>query len=167
MHLVGLMQDDIADSENGIAVSVWVAGCPLQCKGCHNPQLWDHESVPDISVEEVVANVKMMLHANGVERHLSILGGEPLAPYNVKDVCELLQEIRREEPELRVLLWTGYTVEALPKETKDAILPLIDVLIDGPYIEDLRNAHLPLRGSSNQRVFDVDRKSKTLKERSN
>ena len=86
-------------------------------------------------------------------RNFSVLGGEPLDPQNIKDVDEVLKEVRAAYPNIKIYLWTGYTFEEL-SEREDAqnVLKNVDVLIEGRYIEELR-ADLPLRGSSNQRVF--------------
>lgn len=153
MRIAGIIEDDIVDCDDGIAVSLWTVGCPHHCKGCHNQNLWDYDAGQDIPIKTVINKIKEKINKNGVMRNFSVLGGEPLDPQNIKDVDEVLKEVRAAYPNIKIYLWTGYTFEEL-SEREDAqnVLKNVDVLIEGRYIEELR-ADLPLRGSSNQRVF--------------
>lgn len=153
MRIAGIIDDDIVDSDDGIAVSLWTVGCPHHCKGCHNQNLWDYDAGQDIPIKMVIDELKEKINKNGVMRNLSILGGEPLDPQNVKDVDKVLKEIRATYPNIKIYLWTGYTFEELEKrEDVRGALRNVDVLIEGRFIEELRQ-DLPLRGSSNQRVY--------------
>lgn len=153
MRIAGIIEDDIVDCDDGIAVSLWTVGCPHHCKGCHNQNLWDYDAGQDIPIKTVINEIKEKISKNGIMRNFSVLGGEPLDPQNIKDVDEVLKEIRAVYPNIKIYLWTGYTFEEL-SEREDAqnVLKNVDVLIEGRYVEELR-ADLPLRGSSNQRVY--------------
>ena len=153
MRIAGIIDDDIVDSDDGIAVSLWTVGCPHHCKGCHNQNLWDYDAGQDIPIKMVIDELKEKINKNGVMRNLSILGGEPLDPQNVKDVDKVLKEVRATYPNIKIYLWTGYTFEELEKrEDVRGALRNVDVLIEGRFVEELRQ-DLPLRGSSNQRVY--------------
>lgn len=153
MRIAGIIEDDIVDCDDGIAVSLWTVGCPHHCKGCHNQNLWDYSAGQDIPIKTVINEIKEKINKNGIMRNFSVLGGEPLDPQNIKDVDEVLKEVRAAYPNIKIYLWTGYTFEELSqREDAQNVLKNVDVLIEGRYIEELR-ADLPLRGSSNQRVF--------------
>lgn len=153
MRIAGIIEDDIVDCDDGIAVSLWTVGCPHHCKGCHNQNLWDYGAGQDIPIKTVINEIKEKINKNGVMRNFSVLGGEPLDPQNIKDVDEVLKEIRAVYPSIKIYLWTGYTFEELSdREDVQNALKNVDVLIEGRYVEELR-ADLPLRGSSNQRVY--------------
>ena len=153
MRIAGIIEDDIVDCDDGIAVSLWTVGCPHHCKGCHNQNLWDYGAGQDIPIKTVINEIKEKINKNGIMRNFSVLGGEPLDPQNIKDVDEVLKEIRAVYPSIKIYLWTGYTLEELSqREDAQNVLKNVDVLIEGRYIEELR-ADLPLRGSSNQRVY--------------
>lgn len=156
MKFVKFIENDIVDSDDGVAVSVWFGGCPHKCKGCHNAQLWDENCVEETPLDLVIKELIPLINKNGVMRNLSILGGEPLAPYNRKDVSILINKIKKVYPNIKIYLWTGYTIEDLRAEINDDIkyvLSMVDVLIDGPFILEQRDITLKLRGSSNQRIF--------------
>lgn len=153
MRIAGIIENDIVDCDDGFAVSLWTVGCPHHCKGCHNQNLWDYGAGQDIPIKTVISEIKEKINKNGIIRNFSVLGGEPLDPQNVKDVDEVLKEVRAAYPNIKIYLWTGYTFEELSeREDVRGALRNVDVLIEGRYVEELR-ANLPLRGSSNQRVY--------------
>ena len=133
----------------GVCTSFWTQGCPHRCPGCHNPATWSfcggYEEKPEI----LIAKVLNAISANGIQRNLSILGGEPLCEENVDFVCELLAAAKGKYPNIKTYVWTGYLLEDLKPEW----LENIDVLIDGPFILEQRDITLKLRGSHNQRVL--------------
>lgn len=163
MNFAYIDENDIVDSDEGLCVSLWFRGCEWKCKGCHNPELWSFGEINPreerkgiIPNDEVVNILKDKLLKNGVQRNLSILGGEPLHPRNREDCFYIIKEIRKSFPDIKIILWTGYTYENLVKEkNKDIknIFRLINVLIDGPFILGKRDTTLKLRGSSNQRIL--------------
>ena len=119
MRIAGIIEDDIVDCDDGIAVSLWTVGCPHHCKGCHNQNLWDYGAGQDIPIKTVINEIKEKINKNGIMRNFSVLGGEPLDPQNIKDVSEVLKEIRAVYPNIKIYLWTGYTFEEL-SEREDA-----------------------------------------------
>jgi len=153
MRYMGLIEDDIVDGDNGICVSLWMAGCPHRCKGCHNPETWNYKNGEEIDRNELINKIKAAINKYGITRNFSILGGEPLAPFNIEDTKEIVLAIRKEFPNIQIYLWTGYVYEQI-KETAKDIFDNINVLIDGPYIEALRKIE-PLKGSSNQRIIKL------------
>lgn len=157
MRYAGLIQNDIVDSVDGFAVSFWVQGCPFHCKGCHNPHTWDFDGGFELP-SDYYATIKEFLSANDLQRNLSILGGEPLCAENLKLVNDIVSKARNDFPSIKILVWTGYLWERLLGENNALIkniLGKIDILIDGQFVQELKDVTLPLRGSSNQRVIDV------------
>lgn len=156
MRIAELKLNDCVDGE-GITVSLWMQGCPLRCKGCHNECLWDFEGGYD--EPELKGKIIKAITANGIKRNFSVLGGEPLCEENRDTVLEVLKSVRVAYPDIKIYLWTGYTYEflkSLNNNTIDEILNQINFLIDGPYVESERDLTLKLRGSRNQRVIDMN-----------
>lgn len=148
--------NDIVDGE-GICVSFWTQGCPFRCPGCHNPDTWDFNGGIEIP-SDIKGQIIKALSANGVQRNFSVLGGEPLCEENLDLVHSLIMAVRIAYPEIKIFVWSGFVIETLKKraETNEKladILKNIDVLIDGPFIQEERNITLKLRGSSNQRIL--------------
>ena len=155
MKLAKIMENDIVDCDDGIAVSVWFFGCPHKCKGCHNSDLWEPDCMEETNENEVIDKVISLINKDGINRNLSILGGEPLAEYNLMNTSNLIVSVRNKFPNIKIYLWTGYILENLDKKNIfiEQILRNVDVLIDGPFILEKRALTLNLRGSSNQRIF--------------
>lgn len=157
MNLAQINHNDIADSDNGICISVWFNGCDIRCKGCHNEQLWDiRKEVPDEQVIEDVLKEYKLSKESGLQKSISILGGEPLSLENRLATAHLVETFRKELPESFIRLWTGRTKERINQEMNDSfrtILSNIDQVIVGPYIQEQRKI-LPLRGSLNQEVLN-------------
>ena len=152
MRFSKIKDNDIANGL-GVTMSLWTQGCPHHCKGCFNGETWDFnagEDFEDSDLKYILENI----NKNNVHRDLSILGGEPLCPENVDGVIEVCKIFKEKFPEKKIYLWTGYVVEQFNEKQKDA-LNYIDVLVDGPFVQDKRNLSLMMRGSSNQRVIDV------------
>ena len=144
-----IRKKDIANGP-GTRVSIWVQGCPFHCKGCFNPETWD----PDAGHVLGPKVLKQFLDlGNDIDIvGYSILGGEPLL--NCKDMLQLIKQIRSIHPNKTIWMWTGYIYENLSKEQLK-VIKLIDVLVDGQFIEELKNPNLRFRGSSNQRIIDI------------
>lgn len=158
MRIAGLVKNDIVDSDDGIAVALYFQGCPHHCKGCHNPETWDFNGGMEIDREELIKTVMDSLTENGIKRSLSILGGEPLAPQNIDNVIYILSKIREQFKDIKILLWTGYSFKDIKKDKQQKkILKLVNKIIDGKYIETLRDTTLKLRGSSNQNIINLDK----------
>lgn len=158
MRIAGLVKNDIVDSDDGIAVALYFQGCPHHCKGCHNPETWNFNGGMEIDREELIKTVMDSLTENGIKRNLSVLGGEPLAPQNIDDTVYILSKIREQFKDIKILLWTGYSFKDIKKDKKQKkILKLVNKIIDGKYIETLRDTTLKLRGSSNQNIITLDK----------
>ena len=150
----GLNTNDFANGK-GVCVSFWTQGCPHHCPGCQNPETWDFEGGKDLPTD-IRGQITKAICANGITRNFSILGGEPLCPQNIEEVDNIITSVRAAFPHIKIFLWTGYTLDELQKQENKHIINIlsqIDVLIDGPYIENERDITLDLRGSKNQRIL--------------
>lgn len=150
----GLNTNDFANGK-GVCVSFWTQGCPHHCPGCQNPETWDFEGGKDLPTD-IRGQITKAICANGITRNFSILGGEPLCPQNIEEVDNIVTSVRAAFPHIKIFLWTGYTLDELQKQENKHIINIlshIDVLIDGPYIENERDITLDLRGSKNQRIL--------------
>ena len=135
----------------GVRVSIFMQGCTFHCKNCFNPETWDFEGGKefiDQTIEEVL-NLCNKDHIKG----LSILGGEPMHPNNIDGTEKLAKAFKQRFPDKSIWVWSGFKFDEDLKD-KD-VLKYIDVLVDGTYKEELHNPILKWKGSSNQRVIDV------------
>lgn len=152
VKFAAINKNDFINGE-GVCVSLWVQGCPHHCKGCHNPEQWDFNGGQykdnDILVEEIIDAIT----ANGIQRNFSVLGGEPFAPQNMPDVYEIIFKVKQKFPNIKVYVWSGYTLEELQEMYLPKLLDNVDVLIDGRFILAERDITLKLRGSKNQRIL--------------
>lgn len=158
MQYAGLIKNDFSAAP-GVSVSFYTQGCPHRCPGCHNPNTWDFNGGKEFTAD-VLDEIIEALQANGIQRSLCILGGEPLCSGNEFLTCMLLRHVKDRLPHIKVYVWTGYTYEQLQQNSSPHlknILQMTDVLIDGPYIEAERDITLPMRGSRNQRVIQLDK----------
>lgn len=155
--IAGIYWDDTAAAP-GISLSVYFSGCHFHCPGCHNPEAQDFNYGREYNTD-VRQEIMKKLNKNDVMRTLSILGGEPLADENLADVLNLIGWCKLDYPDLKIYLWTGYTIEELEArddEDVNKILKNITCLIEGRYEQDKRDTTLPLRGSSNQRIIMME-----------
>ena len=151
MHYATIKPVDIANGP-GIRVSVFVSGCKRACKGCFNKEAWNFEHGEKFSWE-TIHEVERLLNQPHVEG-LSILGGDPFEPENRLEVEALCGYVRCNIPEKSIWMWSGYSWE----DVKDlSIMKYVDVLVDGPFVESMKDLSLPYSGSSNQRVIDVQK----------
>ena len=156
MRYAGINYNDVSNGE-GISLSVFLQGCPHRCDGCFNPETWDFDGGKEFTSIEL-QNIVKKINANGIERNLSILGGEPLCPQNLEQTVLIIRAVKQAYPQTPVYIWTGYTYEYLMKHldiNMAYVLDNTDVLIDGPFVKELKDLTLPLRGSSNQRVLQL------------
>lgn len=156
MRYAGLVTNDFTAAP-GISVSFYTQGCPHRCVGCHNPETWDFDGGKEFT-PQVLDEIVKALTANGIKRSLCILGGEPLCEANQFLTLLVISHVREKLQDVPIYIWTGYTYEDLLKNQAphlQNILSMTDVVIDGPYIEDLRDISLPMRGSSNQRIIKL------------
>ena len=132
----------------GFRTSIYCAGCAHRCPGCHNPQSWDFAGGKEVTVEELLEVIKSDEFAN-----VTFSGGDPL--YQVEAFTELARRVK-EETDKTIWCYTGFTYEEVLADPRlNQILPYLDVLVDGPYVEALRDTNLPFRGSSNQRIIKL------------
>jgi anaerobic ribonucleoside-triphosphate reductase activating protein len=149
MNYSALNKCDVANGP-GVRVSLFVSGCRRGCKGCFNREAWDF-SYGQKFTEETFDELEEAL-VNPNVAGLSILGGDPFEPENRECVANLCALVSLYHPKKSIWMWTGYTYE----DVKNApAMKYIDVLVDGPFVEELKDLRLPWCGSSNQRVIDV------------
>lgn len=156
MHYGKINKYDVANGP-GVRVSLFVSGCRNACKGCFNPEAWDF-SYGDEFTMDIAKEIGEALNPYYISG-LTILGGEPMEPENQMIIYPFLQWIRQCYPNKSIWLYTGYTFEKLynnpiPNVTME-LLRLIDVLVDGKFEEDKKDISLVFRGSSNQRIINV------------
>lgn len=149
---------DIANG-NGVRTTLFVSGCRHRCPHCFNPETWSFdfgkEFTPEVW-EEIFQSTKDYI--NG----LTLLGGDPCEPENQRALIPFLREYKKRFPQKDVWCYTGFTYEELCGDSRANIevtrefLELVDILIDGRYVEELKNIGLIFRGSSNQRIIDMN-----------
>lgn len=157
MNIAQIKNLDIANGP-GCRVSVFVSGCTRMCKGCFNAVAWDFDYGEQFDDETIIRIINLML--NPRISGLSVLGGEPFEPKNQKDVLLLMRSVKQSVPDKDIWCFTGYTFEqilysGITTPYTDEMLRLIDVLVDGPFILEQKNLALKFRGSTNQRIIDV------------
>ena len=150
LRLAGFDIDGIADGP-GLRCVVFVQGCPHHCPGCQNPQTWPFEGGEEVSVEEVERRIR----ATVVDTGVTFSGGEPFT--QAAALADLAERLR---PDYDLASFTGYTWEGLMARAKEdpeilRFLGWLDVVVDGPFVQALRDRNLLFRGSGNQRILDV------------
>ena len=152
MNYAALKKFDIANGP-GVRVSLFVSGCRHHCKNCFNREAWDFDYGKPFTAdteEEILTELD-----KDYIKGLSLLGGEPFEPENRGALTELLKKVKQRNPEKPVWCYTGFELEKLTDPTAAEMLSLIDVLVDGKFVEELKSPDLIFRGSSNQRILDV------------
>lgn len=172
MNYAQIRSMDISNGE-GIGVSLFVQGCDFHCKNCFNSETWEFSKGQEWN--DKTKNQFLKLIEKPFIQRVSILGGEPLHPKNVQNVLKIVDEIRVSYPTKNIWLYTGYTWEQIMHpvitdinseqlkmlQMRKELVNKCDVLIDGKYVDELRDVSLHWRGSSNQRVINVQ---ETLKQ---
>lgn len=156
MRYAGIIKNDVAAGK-GVCVTFFVQGCEAHCPGCHNPETWDFNGGYEFT-QDTINSIINALNANGVQRNLCIMGGEPLHPNNLFLTQLIIKEVKKVYPNIKIYLWTGYIYEELVarhEKILQNILQEIDVLIDGPFIQKQRDITLEMRGSKNQRIINL------------
>lgn len=147
IQVLDIVEDTMVDGP-GFRTSIYCAGCRHNCTGCHNPQSWDFEGGHPMTTEDLMRVIEADPYAN-----VTFSGGDPM--YQPEGFAELAKAIR-ERTEKTIWCYTGFTFEALMTNPRQrALLELIDVLVDGPFVKARRDETLCFRGSSNQRILDV------------
>lgn len=177
MNYAQIRSMDISNGE-GIGVSLFVQGCDFHCQNCFNSETWEFSKGQEWN--DKTKNQFLKLIETPFIQRVSIIGGEPLHPKNVQNVLKIVDEIRVSYPAKNIWLYTGYTWEEIwikdniktgdkvkdmreksIKNLRRQVVRMCDVLIDGRYVDELRDVSLHWRGSSNQRVINVQ---ETLKQ---
>ena len=163
MNYATIKWTDIANGE-GVRISLFVSGCTHCCKNCFNQVAWDFNyGAPfDEKVEEKILSEL----ASGYIAGLSLLGGEPLEPQNQASLLPFIKKVKARYPNKTIWCYTGFVLnekDGLLLETHKntpitkELISMFDVLVDGAYVEELKDIRLKFRGSSNQRVIDVQK----------
>ena len=143
----------------GVRTVLWISGCNIHCKNCHNQSTWDFNSgIPftDDTMQEILYDL-----SKPYIKGLTLSGGHPLDPHNAPKVLEIVTRVKMVFPNMvfpnkDIWIYTGYVWEDIIKDdTLKEILKRTDVLVDGAYIDELRDITLPFMGSSNQRIINV------------
>ena len=157
MKILDIVHDSIVDGI-GLRTVIFFAGCPHKCKNCHNPESWDINNGYDITKEQIIEEIKN----NPITQGITLSGGDPF--YQAEEVKELAKELKTLS--YNIWIYTGYTFEEIyygdDKSAKE-LLELCDVLIDSKYIDELKDLRLAFKGSSNQRIIDIQETIKNNK----
>ena len=148
---------DIADGP-GVRVSIFMQGCAFHCKNCFNSETWDFNGGKEFT-DETIKKVLDLCDKDYI-KGLSILGGEPMHPNNIDGTTKLAKAFKEKYPNKTLWVWTGFLFEQLKNQE---VLKYVDVLVDGQYVDELHDPRLKWKGSSNQRVIDVQKSLKQNK----
>ena len=146
IRVLDIIEDTMVDGP-GFRTSIYCAGCRHACPGCHNPQSWDFNGGHEMTTEQLLRIIEADPYAN-----VTFTGGDPM--YQAEGFAELAQAIH-ERTNKDIWCFTGFTYESLINDDQRELLENIDVLVDGPFVQRLRDPDLLFRGSSNQRIIDV------------
>lgn len=158
MNYAKINKNDIANGI-GIRVTLFVSGCTHRCKGCFNQEAWDFEFGEPFT-QAIQTELLAAIEPSYISG-LTLLGGEPMEPQNQRALLPFLKELKEKYPQKTVWCYSGYTLEELTGnsrarcEVTDEMLSLIDILVDGRFVEELKDISLRFRGSSNQRIIDL------------
>lgn len=162
MNYCAIKRSDVANGP-GMRVTLFVSGCTNRCPGCFQPETWDFEYGEPFTkeVEDRIIELLSPSYISG----LTLLGGDPFEPENQRALLPFLQRVRRELPKKNIWAFTGFVLDKelwvdgsyARCEVTDDMLNLIDVLVDGRFVESLKNVTLKFRGSSNQRLIDMNK----------
>ena len=151
LRVLDILEDTTVDGP-GFRTSIYLAGCQHRCPGCHNPESWDANAGEDVEIDDL-----MKVIINDPFAHVTLSGGDPLMQASA---CAILCQRIKAETDKTIWCYTGYTWEALIAKNDANVMSLLshlDVLVDGPFIQSLRDTDLLFRGSSNQRLIDVQK----------
>ena len=159
MNYATIKPFDVANGP-GVRVSLFVSGCTHRCKGCFNEEAWDFSYGEEFTSESLDRILKAM--KPDYIKGFSLLGGEPFEPRNQVVLADVLEKIKEAYPEKNIWCYTGYTYDKdlttgrlCDKNITDKMLRNIDILVDGKFVEELKNLKLRFKGSENQRIIKV------------
>lgn len=161
MNYVSISEPDI-NNGNGIRATIWFSGCSHNCPGCHNKWLQQYHLGKDISI--LYEDIKNLFDTKHYLDGITLSGGDPLAQsmQSLNELNEFLEWFKTNYPDKNIWIFTGYVLEHLMDSNNNddklrlKIISKCDYLVDGPFIEELKDLSLPFRGSSNQRIIDID-----------
>lgn len=167
MHYADIKKIDIANGD-GVRVSLFVSGCRHHCKGCFNEIAWNFKYGKEFT-QDTVDEIIQDLDHDYVEG-LSLLGGEPLEPENQEALAKLVTKVKEKYPNKNIWCYTGFDFEkdvvgkmAKENDTTEELLKYLDVVVDGKFEEEKKDLKLRFRGSSNQRILNVQESLKEHK----
>ena len=158
MNYATIKNCDIANGP-GVRISLFVSGCTHHCKGCFNEVAWDFDYGEPFTQQTIRTILDMM--KPGCIKGLTLLGGEPFEPENQGPIVELLRQVKKAYPQKSIWAFSGYLYEKITSHTlgdwavTQEFLSYLDVLVDGPFVEEKKNLALRFRGSENQRLIDM------------
>lgn len=158
MNYATIKNCDIANGP-GVRISLFVSGCTHHCKGCFNEVAWDFDYGEPFTQQTIRTILDMM--KPGYIKGLTLLGGEPFEPENQGPIVELLRQVKKAYPQKSIWAFSGYLYEKITSHTlgdwavTQEFLSYLDVLVDGPFVEEKKNLALRFRGSENQRLIDM------------
>lgn len=153
MNYAKITKYDIANGQ-GVRVVLWVSGCDHHCKNCHNPETWNPNYGKEFTIETCGELIDVL--APDYISGITFSGGDPMKPGNVATCMEIANLVKHKYPDKDIWCWTGYTLKELTERADpntNYFLGLIDYLIDGEFVEELKDITLKWRGSSNQRIY--------------
>ncbi len=149
MRYHNITKEDMLNG-GGLRVVLWLAGCSHHCKNCQNPVTWDPEDglvFDEAAKQEIFCELEKD-YISGI----TFSGGDPLYPDSREELTRLIRVIKEDYPKKTIWLYTGFLWEDI---CRLELIPYLDVLVDGRFVEELKDNNLPWKGSSNQRVIDV------------
>lgn len=156
-RLHDIKEVDLDNTYWGVATSLWFNHCPHRCPGCWNEETWDVDDSLAIDNDEVIERTLNYLDSFGIKKDLTLLGGEPFSPENLKDLHYILSSIKKSRPDTRVLSWSGYEFHVLKRSPRmRKIVDMVDILVCGRFIEEYKcEDTTKMYGSENQYIVDV------------
>ena len=159
MYYSGIKYNDIANG-TGVRTTLFVSGCRNHCKDCFQPETWEFDNGEPFGsqIEREILESLKPAYISG----LTLLGGDPFEPENQQALLPLVRKVKEEYPGKTIWAFTGYLLDKDLKEggrryceATEELLEAIDVLVDGPFVAELKDITLKFKGSSNQRVIDM------------
>lgn len=156
-RLHDIKEVDLDNTYWGVATSLWFNHCPHRCVGCWNEETWDVDETLHKDNDEVIKTTLNYLDSFGMEKDLTLLGGEPFSPYNLEDLHYILSSILKERPKTRVLSWSGYEFHVLKRSPRmRKVVEMVDILVCGKFMEEYKCTDTTkMYGSENQYIVDV------------
>lgn len=151
-----IKKNDIANGL-GIRTTFWVQGCHWHCNNCQNKEQWNFDGGYKFT-EETIKEILESISANGINRDFTILGGEPFEEENIQMCIDVIKAVRDRYPNISIWIYSGYVFEDILKHKKRReLVNLCDIIVDGLFIQNLHSVTLKFRGSSNQRIIDIQK----------